>query len=423
MSTAQTAAAASLRDTAYPAWLVADTASALSAGVQSFAMPLLTLMITGSPALAGMVAALTVLARIAADLIGGVLADRHDRARLIALGAAIGCCLALGLVALSWTGSLVASTVIIATLVLAFSSALFAMVREPMLRDLLPAELVGRAQASNQARDAALNLATGPLGGLLLGIGGWLVGLVMATCDAVAAIAALFLRRRTARKDAVTPSPRERRSARLELREAFVWLVRRRDLLALLVIVTTINLGISITMTTTIYALVQQGTTAQVIGLVSAAIGAGMVIGAIAARWTVRHVPGGIITVMALTVTTVAMACLVALAQPVGVAAALFAVGLVMPAVNATLGGYMMLATPADMLGRVGAASSALSGVVSPLAPLVAGLGLAGLGRVGTIVIGIALMLAAVVLTVLSRPVRTIPTDTRWQDHADAYAN
>ncbi|NKF31968.1 MFS transporter, partial [Pseudomonas sp. BGM005] len=51
-----------------------------------------------------------------------------------------------------------------------------------------------RAQAANQGRDAALQLAGGPLGGLLLGVGGWLVGVAMTVCHVVAAVTAGMLR-------------------------------------------------------------------------------------------------------------------------------------------------------------------------------------------------------------------------------------
>ena len=71
-------------------WLASDTGTAFGTALQSFAIPLLALYVTGSPAQAGIVAAIGQVGRVVAILPGGVLADRHDRRMLMLAGGALG---------------------------------------------------------------------------------------------------------------------------------------------------------------------------------------------------------------------------------------------------------------------------------------------------------------------------------------------
>ena len=63
----------------YLLWLAGDTAQQLGLGLGSFAMPLLTLIVTGSPTVAGTVGAVQLVGGVVGFLPGGVLADRFDR--------------------------------------------------------------------------------------------------------------------------------------------------------------------------------------------------------------------------------------------------------------------------------------------------------------------------------------------------------
>ena len=56
-----------------------------------------------------------------------------------------------------------------------------------------------------------------------------------------------------------------------------------------------------------------------------------------------------------------------------------------------------------------------------PLAPLIAGFGLAWIGREGTILICAALCLVAVLLAVGNRALRALPVEAHWAAHAKQY--
>ncbi|WP_052460323.1 MFS transporter [Microbacterium gorillae] len=419
---------APLHRTPYPFWLASNTATTTSMALLGFAVPLLALMITNDPVKAGVIAAVTVIARLVATLVGGVLADRHSRGRIMIIGGIVSTVFSAAFTALAVTGSLTFTTLLVTSVVMGFSSTVFDMASEPMLKDILPSALVGRAKAANQGRDAALSLGAGPFGGLLLGVGGWLVGLAMTVIDAVALVSSALLVRRARRLDAPAPpaeaeAPGRRGggSAFREVGAAFRWLWRRTDLMNITVIVTLINLGLGVIITTTIYALQQHGATPAVIGLVSAGSGVGVLVGAIGAGWAVRHIPTGTIAVAGLSLVVVGTAVLTVVSDPWGVAIVLACTCVVVPPVNASLGGYTMVATPSAMLGRVNSATAVLGGIVAPLAPLVAGVGLATIGRTPTILIGCVFTIASVILMLSTKPTRTIPVDTGWEAHAAAF--
>ncbi|XQN46498.1 MFS transporter, partial [Glutamicibacter creatinolyticus] len=70
----------------YRHWWAADTSALMAGSVYQFVIPLLLLAVTGSPAQAGLLAALGMAARVGLTLWGGSLADRMNRATLIVLG-------------------------------------------------------------------------------------------------------------------------------------------------------------------------------------------------------------------------------------------------------------------------------------------------------------------------------------------------
>ncbi|WP_194785067.1 MFS transporter [Actinomyces haliotis] len=71
------------RDRDYLAWLVGDTAGALTGAMRLFAIPLIAYATTGSAALAGGATGLTAIVAAMLSILGGVLADTHDRRALM----------------------------------------------------------------------------------------------------------------------------------------------------------------------------------------------------------------------------------------------------------------------------------------------------------------------------------------------------
>ncbi|MCZ4302280.1 MFS transporter [Microbacterium oxydans] len=418
------------QNTRYLTWLVSDTSKALAAALFGFAIPLLALIVTNDPAQAGIIGGAGMIARLLMTLAGGVLADRHRRIALMLLGSVIGIVLAGGFTLLALGDALTFGSLLVIDVLLAARSGLFDVAGESAIKEIVPDEAMGRAQAANQGRDAALQLAGGPLGGLLLGVGGWLVGVAMTLCHAIAALTAWVLGRQArragvvdegaAQDDSAAPAARKP-NAWAELREGFRWLFSRPDLRGVLLITTIINLGFNAAITTVIYALQQEGYPEFVIGTLSASIGAVMLVGAACAPMLVPRIRAGVLTIAGLAVVAGGAVALSTVAEPWAIALVLGASVLLLPSLNAAMLGYFMVATPSALLGRANSAAGVLAMGAMPLAPLVAGFGLAWIGREGTLLICAALCLVSVILAVGNRALRALPVESGWATHAEQF--
>lgn len=450
------------RNARYLMWLVSDTSKGLAAALFAFAIPLLALIVTNDPAQAGIIGGAGMVARLVLTLAGGILADRHRRILLMLIGSLIGILFSGAFTVLALADALTFGTLLAANVLLSARSGLFDVAGESALKELVPDDAMGRAQAANQARDAALQLAGGPLGGLLLGAGGWLVGVAMTVCHAVSAVAAWMLRAAPHRPagwrgawssengdDAITAGrvaygpavdareglgfPTEpsadsaaaavavKTSAWAELREGFSWLLSRPDLGGVLLIITIINLGFNAAITTTIYALQQAGYSELLIGSLGAAVGAVMLVGAVIAPLLVPRIRAGVLAIGGLSVAALGATMLATVTEPWAIVAVLGASVLLLPALNAGLMGYFMVATPTELLGRANSAAGVLGMGAMPLAPLIAGFGLTWIGREWTILGCAALCVIAVVLALSNRALRALPVEAQWAEHAKQY--
>jgi MFS family permease len=312
---------------------------------------------------------------------------------------------------------------------LAAVGGLFNPAGEAALKDIVPEAMMGRAQAANQGRDAALQLAGGPIGGMLLAIGGWLIGAAMLVSALVSAIAGWILGRRVGwgRAEAASAeSPADAgveasgppSNALRELREGVRWLFRRPDLSTGTVVATVINLGLNAGITTMIYAVLQVGHSEATIGWMMAASGASMLVGALLAPSLVPRIGAGMLMILGIAVCTAAVAGGVFVETPWGVALLVSGAVFLLPALNAAFSGYTMVATPTTLIGRVNSVGAVLAMGAMPLSPLVAGFGLAWVGRSSTLLFSLALCAIALVMAVLSRPLHSIPAEAHWAEHA-----
>lgn len=454
-----------IRNGRYAAWLVSDTAKGLASALFGFAIPLIALFVTNEPAQAGAISAVGMTIRTLTTIYGGVLADRHRRIALMVTGSLVGVVLSVAFTVLALTDALTFVTLLVMEILLAARTGLFDIAGESALKEIVPDDAMGRAQAANQGRDAVLQLAGGPLGGVLLAAGTWLIGAAMAVCDVVAAATAWMLQHsgRThaevasripdadgasdaaagehaagaadhlgfgavADADAAEAGllaaavAAGKPNAMREIVAGFRWLFSRPDLRGALFVATIINLGFSTAMTTVIYALQQQGHSPVTIGFLATGAGVAMLAGALVAPLIVSRVRAGTIIIGGLAVSAVGVFCLIPVHAPVALALVLAGIVFFIPAVNAALMGYFMVATPTEMLGRANSASAVLGMGAMPLAPLIAGVGLSLIGREATLVVGAALCAASVLLAVATAALRALPAESGWAAHAAQFA-
>lgn len=408
----------------YPTWFVSDAAKELANALLYFAVPLIALIVTGSPIQAGIVGAVGSVVGLTFTLGGGVLADRHRRSTMMLVGALLGILLTGSFALLDLMDALTFAGLVALNALLAMRSGLFDMAGEVALKEIVPDAAMGRAQAANQARGASIGLIAGPLGGMLLAVGGWLVALVALFCHLVGFVAAWMLRTSIAdgrggpaEGGASVPHG----SALIEIRDGFTWLFARADLRGVMWIALIINLGFNGAVTTTIYALQQSGHPLAVIGLVSTALGGFTLLGAVLAPPLVSRVGGGFILIASLVASTVGTAALPFVESVPAILAVIGASVLFVPALNSALMGYFMVAVPTEILGRANSALRMLVMGAGPLVPLIAGFGLTWIGRERTILVCAVLCLVAGALAVGNKALRALPVESRWAEHARQY--
>ena len=424
----------------YVTWLISDTSKGLAGTLINFAIPLLTLMVTNDPAQAGIIGGVGMGVQVTSMLAGGVLADRHSRIKLMVIGSAIGAVLAAVFAAVAWADSLSFTLLLATEILMALRGGIFNTAGEAQLKSVVPASAMGRAQAANQGRDAALQIAGNPIGGFLLGIGGWMVGAVMCAAHLLSAATAVILGRMGDLNPEAQQSPHHqvpglegqdqpdqleeshKPNAFTEITEAFGWLFKRPDLRNVMLIATIINLGFNAAVTTAIDVLQKTGHSPVQIGTVSSAMGIAMLCGAVIAPFLVHRIGTGRLAVGCLTILTAGVAALTMTDSLLSMAIILSASSVLIPALNSGLMGYFMVAVPTHLLGRANSAVGILAMGAMPLAPLVAGFGLSWAGRAGTIMACAGVCALAALIAACSPGVRSLPKEADWADHAKQFA-
>ncbi|WP_417217620.1 MFS transporter [Arthrobacter sp.] len=415
------------RNRDYRWWLATDTSTGLGRALHNFAVPLLALYVTGDPAQAGIIAAIGQVGRVVATLPGGVLADRHDRRRLILLGTATGVAVASALAAFQLAGLLGFWLLTVLNLLMNVRSGLFDGVPNAALKSVVEPRAVGSAMAANQGRDAVVSLAGGPVGGVLMVLGHAVPFAATAVLNLMGLFSVLRIRAdlrplRDAPDHDGESSVSGRTGYLREAWEGFSWLLHRPELRGVMAISTIVNLGMNASITAVVFGLQQRGESPATIGLATASVGAGMLAGALLAPPLVRRVSTGWLGAVGLAVCTAAVAALPFVHSIPAACAVLGASMFAAPAINASLLGYFTVAVPTHLLGRANSALDLLAMGAIPLAPLVAGFGYAAWGWSGVLALCAGICAVAVILAFASRRLLAIPASDQWEEHAEANA-
>jgi hypothetical protein len=209
--------------------------------------------------------------------------------------------------------------------------------------------------------------------------------------------------------------PRPPQRLRESLGDGFRFIVERPFFRVLLVWSGLVNLLVNALFFVAILRLIQAGFAPVQIGLVETAAGLFGLLGAVAAPWIIERSRTGALTVAIAWSFVPLVVPMVFWNNPLVVSASLSAGLFLNPAGNAGIGAYRMALTPADLQGRVQSTSQFVSMSTMPLAPMVAGALLAGLGGGAAIAaLGVLTALAALIPT-FSRSVRGVPRPAVWQ--------
>jgi hypothetical protein len=390
------------------------TTQSLGGSVARFAVPLLALELTGSPAAAGVVAAVGQTGALLAALPAGVVADRVDRRRLVVGAASVAALLWATVVVAGLLGGLTAWHLAVVLFGAAVATAFLDPAISGAFRAVVPQAQLPTAYATVQGRDAVAGMVGGPLGGMLYGIAHVvpMAGAVLG--EAATAVCAFFVRQPL--NDDVAEQRATRPLAALKQGMRFVWSVPLfRASLGLFVVV---NVALSGMMIGINLELAGNGTPPVLIGVLDMVVAGSMLLGAVVAPPLVARLRLGVVTVLALGLLVVAFAAM-ALVQTYLGYVVLTAVGvLLVPAVNAGMAGYIAAITPGQMQGRLSSVLG-LSGVAAmPVAPLVGGT-LLGAGGIGVVLWTLVVLLAATVVALALVPsLWRVGKPDAWADDA-----
>ncbi|HEX5877506.1 MAG TPA: MFS transporter [Actinomycetota bacterium] len=388
-------------------FLLLQTGQLLSeAGTKSAAIayPLLVLEVTGSAARAGVVAFARALALTLFALPAGVVADRWNRRWLMVAADGVRVLAVGGLAAAILAGRLVFWAIPLVALVEGAGAALFAAAQAGALRAVVPARQLPGAAGAQTGRLAAVDLAGPPIGGALFGVARALPFLVDAVSYAFSTVSLLAMRGPF--QEAREP---DRASLRSRLAEGFGFLWGHRFLRICALLFGLSNfIGVGVLFAVVVLGQ-RQGLSGGRVGLLLSAFGGCVLLGSFLAPLVSRVL--SVRTVLLLELWTW-LGCGLFLIWPnvYVLAASTLPTALAIPSTNSVVHGYRIAMTPDRLLGRVESIWRAISLLIVPLGPLVAGILLDALPARAAIGLFAAVALVLVVWGCLSPSIRTAPS-------------
>lgn len=377
-----------------------------SAGSQmtSIAYPLLVLALTGSPARAGLVAFVRFLAMAVLALPSGLAADRWNRRRLMIAAHATRACVigTLGVLILAdevefWMLPLVA-------FVEGGGAALFSAAQSGAFRAVVPTQQLPAAVAVVTGREAAVQVASPAVGGVLFGLARALPFLVHAVLYVLSAVALLAMR---------TPFQEEREIDRSPLRsrvaEGFRFLWGHAFLRTTALLFGLANfIGPGVLLAIVVIG-EEQGLTSGRVGLLVSVFGAGVLAGAFLSSFVRRRLPVRGVLLLELWTWT---GCSLFLVWPnvYVLAASIVPTALVIPSTDSVVHSYRYAMTPDRLQGRVTSVWATIGLAIAPLGPLVAGVLLDATSERATIAVFAAFGLVLALWGTLSPAIRTAPS-------------
>ena len=373
--------------------------STVGTRVTSVAYPLLVLLLTGSPALAGVVGFAQTLPFLLLYLPGGAWVDRWDRRRTMVV-CEIGRTVALGSIAVTAVIGGVHAVTIAQLVAVAFVEGslfvLFDLSEGAALPRLVPAGQLPTAVAWNQARTQGADLVGQPLGGVLFAIAPALPFAVDSVSYLVSGGAVAAIRTRLQGERAATVD-----RLRSRIAEGVRFVRRSAFLRETVVIVGWINLVFNGSFLVVIVRAQRLGGSPGQIGLMLAALGAGGILGALAAPAIQRRLSGRVVLVAIAWLWTGLGVVLAFAPSLVWLAVLVFALTLFGAPYNVVIAARMYQLVPEQIFGRVRSVGRIVAWGTIPIGTLLGGVLAERLGAApALLVFGLAMIPVAIASTV-----------------------
>jgi MFS family permease len=293
--------------------------SGLADGIGRIAVPLVATTLTRDPFLISLVGALAFVPWLVFGLPAGMIVDRFDRRRVMALGNALRCFVALVLAVLTVTGTVTIWWLLAGVLLFGVGETLFDNATNAALPGVVTRAQLDRANGRIQTAQVTIdNFVAAPIGGVLFGIAlalplwvgtiGYLVPIALALLLPISAARPLEEPAATivAPDPEIAPAGAEVESvpapkpAAVPAREAIRYLWNHRYLRAMVIFTSVVGSALSFAQAASIlYFLDAQDVAARYIGVVTAGVGIGALLGSLIASGLVSRFGRGPVMLVA----------------------------------------------------------------------------------------------------------------------------
>jgi MFS family permease len=370
----------------------------------TIAFPLLVLAVTGSTAASGLVLGTIAAAQLIAGLPAGALVDRWNRRRIMLCCEAAQAVAAGSLVVALLSGAATVAHMVAVAAVLGVSAALFEPAEDAVLPTLVPEEQLSTAVAMNSARSSLGQLSGTAAGGFLFALGRFVPFAVDVLAHCVAFVTLLFLRVPPRTR---SPEPAGRFLGEVAAGLRWVWSHRHIRVTAACAVV--LNLFFSAFYLVVIVLAESRGVPSGQIGIMAAMLGAGGIVGALAAPYLTR-VLSPYASIAAVFWVLTLLTPLAAMASSGYALGALFAaMALLPPTANTTILTQQLLLTPDHLRGRLSSVIGLVAGVAAAIGPVLGGVLMQALPGTTAVLVCAGGMAAVTVVVTASPTLRRFP--------------
>lgn len=341
-------AVSSLRVRNYRLYFIGQSVSVAGTFMQTLALSFLALQLTGSGAALGIVAGVRLLPFVILGPIGGVIADRYDKRRLLYITQSASAAGAIVFAVLAALGTITYPVLIILSLVLGCLTVLDNPARQSLIADLVPRETLANAVVLNSVSLSVARVIGSVVGGTLVAV----VGIPVCFLINAASFIAVLISLARMRHAEMIPAIRASR-ARGQVREGLRYAIGTPELLfPLLMLTVTGILAFEFPTTLPLLAIGAFDGTAATYGVMAAVMAGGAVIGGLIAASRSAPRRSSSLAVTAIGWGIAILATGIAPNLPLALVALAF-VGYGSITFNATAKTALQLASRPEMRGRV----------------------------------------------------------------------
>lgn len=380
-----------------------QTVSVVGTEITQFAFPLLVLVLTTSPALAGLTAAIGSLPYLLLSLPAGALIDRWDRKKvMIICDTTRTLNIASIPIALTfWHLTIV--HIFLVSLIEGTFFVFFNIAQVASLARVVPTEQLPQATALNETTTSITALLSPSLGGFFFNLGRAMPFLADAISYAVSVISLLFIR---------TKFQKEREATQLSLQaqiaEGLVWLWRQPLIRYMAFLTGGINLLIAGGLPLIVIVRAQhQGASPTIIGIIFAIGGVGTIVGSLLSAIIQKRFRFGIAITGVCWIFALLFPLYAIMPNPLLLGFVTAGIFFAFPIYNVVQFSYRIALIPDELQGRVNSVFRLLAFGFLPLGQLLVGILLQNIGAVSTALCVTLGLLTLAVVTTLNPQIRT----------------